>query len=170
MDSWYALQVATGREGDVVAMLHRCGIQAIAPAVGRLERKGGEWQMVSRRAIPGYVFVRCQMNAPLYYHLMGKPYVLRLLGQVGERYTAIPDDQVGWIDALHRATGGRTETSRGVRREDDTVEIVSGPLKELEEKIVKVDARGRRATVELTLYDDAYQIDMALDMTDKSDK
>lgn len=166
MDSWYALQVATGREGDVTAMLHRSGIQAIAPAVGRLERKGGKWDMVIRRAIPGYVFVRCLMTAPLYYHLMGKPHVLRLLGQRGGQYTAIPEGQIGWIDGLHRATGGRGETSQGVRRADGSVEIVSGPLLALADKIAHVDARARRATVELELYQDKYQIDMALDVTD----
>ena len=165
MDSWYALQVSTGREGDVTAMLHRCGIQAIAPAVGRLERKGGKWEMVNRRAIPGYVFVRCIMTAPLYYHLTGKPHVLRLLGQAGGRYTAIPEGQISWIGALHEATGGRAEASWGVKRADGTVEIVAGPLLTLADRIVKVDARGRRATVELELYDDKYQIDMALDVT-----
>ena len=167
MDSWHALQVATGREADVAVMLRRCGIQSIAPIVWRYERKDGHWQYKNRCAIPGYVFVRCQMTTPLYYHLTRKPGVVRLLGVDGGRYMAIPDEQINWIDTLHRMTGDQdTAVSHGARSADGEITITDGPLLALQDKITKIDARRRRATVTLALYDDVYDIDLAVEITD----
>lgn len=169
MDNWYALQVATGREADVCAMLRRTGIQAIAPAVWRAERKDGWWRTVNRCALPGYAFVRCQMNAQLYYHLMRKPGVIKLLGQSGSRFAAIPDDQIRWIIALHSACGGEiAKTSHVIISDDDgRIEIMDGPLLALKDKVTKVDIRRKRATVTLDIYGDTYEIDMAVDLADK---
>lgn len=166
MDSWYALQVVTGREADVAAMLRRCGIQAIAPAVARSERKDGLWVTVVRCAIPGYAFVRCTMTTPLYYHLTRKPHVLRLLG--GAEYTAIPDDQARWIEALSAAAGHATETSTGAVDEAGEVQITGGPLLGLRDRIIRIDARRRRATIAIELYEDTYEVDLGIEV--ESDK
>lgn len=167
MDNWYALQVATGREADVAAMLRRCGIQAIAPAVARHERKDGHWLVAIRCAIPGYVFARCQMTTPLYYHLTRKPGVIKLLGQTGAHYTALPPDQVAWVEALHQACGAdSTRISHGQVGADGAIEIVDGPLLAFRDRITKVDARRRRASIAIEIYDDIYEVDLALDIID----
>lgn len=168
MDNWYALQVLTGKEAEIAARLRRSGIQAIAPDVIRVERKDGSWGMVARRAIPGYIFLRARMTTLLYYHLMGKPGVIKLLG-VGEgHYTAIPDEQMKWIAALGEIYGAHPDqTSHATRCEGGEYEITDGPLLALRDKITKIDMRRKRATVAIELYDETYEIDMAVEaMTD----
>lgn len=168
MDSWYVLQVSTGREPDVSDMLCRCGIQAIAPAVARHERKDGHSMVAIRRAIPGYVFVRCKMTVELYYHLARKPGVIKLLGQDCERFTAIPPEQIKWIEQLHAACGGGTDkTSRGTIAEDGSLVVLDGALVALQDRITKVDVRRRRVTIAIELYDDIYEVDLGIEIIDK---
>lgn len=167
--SWYAMQVLTGREDDVVAMLHRAGIHATAPVRAALERRGGQWEPVRKALLPGYVLIECEMTVQLYYHLGRKPAVVRLLGGAGEVASPIPPEQMRSIGAmmLHYDWDLQAGISRGRRGTNGTVEILDGPLTLVDRsKILKVDARRRRATVELTLYGDTYQTDMALIVED----
>jgi len=163
--SWYAMQVLTGREDDVVAMLHRAGIHATTPVRAVLERRGGQWEPVRKALLPGYVLIECEMTVPLYYHLGRKPAVVRLLGSAGQVVSPISPEQMQAIGAmmLHYDADLQAGISHGRRGADGTVEILDGPLTLIDKtKILKVDARRRRATVELTLYGDTYQTDMAL--------
>jgi len=167
--SWYAMQVRTGREGDVVAMLHRAGIHATAPARAALERRGGQWEPVRRALLPGYVLIEAEMTVRLYYHLSRKPAVVRLLGSAGQVVSPIPPEQMHALGAmmLRYDCDLKAGISLGRRGADGTLEILNGPLTLIDRsKILKVDTRRRRATVELQLYGDTYQIDMALIVED----
>jgi len=168
VDGWYALQVLTGKEADISAMLRRSGVRAIAPSVYRMERRGGEWETVLRRAIPGYVFVKCTMTAPLFYHLTAKPGVLRLLGRYGEQFEAIPPEQVTWIEVLHTATDGKNELVSHVRKDETGTYIMDGPLWALSDKVVNIDIRRRRATVAISIYENTYAVDMAIEPADEA--
>ena len=62
---------------------------------------------------------------------------------------------------LFARSGRDFGVSFGERSNGETV-ITSGPLTALQERIVKVNPRGRRATVELTVLGEARRIEVGL--------
>ena len=84
--------------------------------------------------------------------------MIRLLGADGPE--PVPDEQMEVVRLF--APGGRDfGMSQGERIDGKTV-ITSGPLLELEGKIVKVNARGRRATVSVPILGEAHQVDVGV--------
>lgn len=140
---WYVAQVMTGSEQETARKLTDAGMEAIAPVQILHERRHGKWWPIRRVVFPSYVFVRTGMTPRFYYFISGLPRVIRLLGADGPE--PVPDEQMEVVRLF--APGGRDfGMSQGERIDGKTV-ITSGPLLELEGKIVKVNARGRRATV-----------------------
>lgn len=56
--------------------------------------------------------------------------------------------------------------------ENDRIKVVSGPLKDLEGKIIKVDKRKKRAKIKLNLYENSFLIDFGFELIEplKNDK
>ena len=161
---WHALQVLTGKEQDVAAQLRRVGIQAIAPEEQSMERRSGAWETIRKTLLPGYVLIHVDMTVTLYYNLTRKPFVLALIGSAGDRFAPIPDEQILVLHGLMlRGDDPAYGISHGRRGADGRIEFTSGPLAGIDPaRILKVDARRRRATVEISLYDDTYKTDVAI--------
>ena len=168
--NWYALQALTGKEQDVAAMLRRAGIQAVAPEEQCLERRGGEWQTIRKPLLPGYVLIHVDMTVTLYYNLTRKPHVLKLIGGAGDKFAPIPDEQIQILhDFMPRGDDPTYGISHGRRGADGQIEFTRGPLARIDpSKILKVDARRRRATVEISLYEDTYKTDVAMILDDET--
>lgn len=155
---WYVAQVMTGSEQETARKLTDAGMEAIAPAQVLHERRHGKWWPIRRVVFPSYVFVRAGMTPRTYYFITGLPRVIRLLG--GDGPEAVPDEQMEMVKLF--APGSRDfGVSEGERIDGKTV-ITSGPLLELEGQIVKVNARGRRATVEVPILGDTHQVDVGV--------
>ena len=156
--AWYVAQVMTGTEETAADKLRSAGMDALAPAQVLHERRHGKWWPVRRIVFPGYVFIRVGMAPRAYYYIKQLPHVIRLLGTDGPE--AVPDAQMEIVQAF--ANGGRDfGMSEGDKIDGKTV-ITSGPLSQLEGKIVKVNARARRATVEVPILDATYQVDAGI--------
>ena len=156
--AWYVAQVMTGTEETAADKLRSAGMDALAPAQVLHERRHGKWWPVRRIVFPGYVFIRVGMSPRVYYYIKQLPHVIRLLGTDGPE--AVPDEQMEIVQTF--ANGGRDfGMSEGDKIDGKTV-ITSGPLAQLEGKIVKVNARARRATVEVPILDATYQVDAGI--------
>lgn len=158
---WYVAQVMTGSEQETARKLTDAGMEALAPVQILHERRHGKWWPIRRVVFPSYVFVRTGMTPRFYYFISGLPRVIRLLGADGPE--PVPDEQMEVVRLF--APGGRDfGVSQGERIDGKTV-ITSGPLLELEGKIVKVNARGRRATVSVSILGEAHQVDVGVIVT-----
>ena len=134
---WYVAQVMTGSEQETARKLTDAGMEAIAPVQILHERRHGKWWPIRRVVFPSYVFVR-----------------------TADGPEPVPDEQMEVVRLF--APGGRDfGMSQGERIDGKTV-ITSGPLLELEGKIVKVNARGRRATVSVPILGEAHQVDVGV--------
>ena len=140
---WYVAQVMTGSEQETARKLTDAGMEALAPVQILHERRHGKWWPTRRVVFPSYVFVRTGMTPRFYYFISGLPRVIRLLVR------------------LFAPDGRDFGMSQGERIDGKTV-ITSGPLLELEGKIVKVNARGRRATVSVPILGDTHQVDVGV--------
>ena len=155
---WYVAQVLTGSEAETARRLTEAGMEAIAPVQVLHERRHGVWRLMRRTVFPGYVFVRVALIPRTYYHIQRQPQVVRLLG--GAAPEAVPEEEMAAV-LLFARSGRDFGGSCGERSNGETV-ITSGPLTALQERIVKVNPRGRRATVELTVLGEARRIEVGL--------
>lgn len=156
--AWYVVFVMTGTEEEVAGKLDGAGMQAAAPVQVLYERRHGKWWPVRRVVFPGYVFIHAALTNHLYYFITHQAHVHRLLG--GGEPQAVPEEQMQVV--LFFANEGRDfGVSQGEKSGGRTV-VTSGPLVKLQEHILKVNARSRRATVEVPLLDRTIQVDAAI--------
>jgi transcriptional antiterminator NusG len=164
--SFFVIQVKTGNE-------ERCQLQAgkfLHPERERLFwprrslriRRQGQWRDTDAPIFPGYLFLQAeQLETELYWRLKGLPGFQRFLRDnthiepLGPRDRELLQHFLSFGEVLHRST----VTFDADRR----IRVISGPLKSLEGRIVKVDRRKGRARVRLELYEDAFLIDFGFD-------
>ena len=158
---WYVIQVLTGTEQSTATVLSAAGMRAIAPAEVLHERRHGRWWPIRRTVFPGYVFVHAEMRDRVYYYIKRLPHVIRLLGANGPE--PVPDEQMETV-LLFSPQGRDFDVSQAERSDGKTI-ITSGPLYQMQEQIVKISARARRATLAVPLLGDTYQVDVGVVVT-----
>ena len=134
---WYVAQVLTGSEEETARQLTAAGMEAIAPAEVLYERRHGKWRLIRRMVFPGYVFIRAELKPRTYYNIQRQPRVIRLLG--GGTPEPVPEEQM----------------------EAGTV-VTSGPLTALEDRIVSINARARRASVEIDVLGRTHRVEAGI--------
>lgn len=159
--AWYVAHVLTGTEQEIASKLNSAGMRALAPVEVLHERRHGKWWPVRRTVFPGYVFVRAAMSTRIYYYIKQLPHVIRLLGTDGPE--AVPDEQMEIVECFAN-DGLDFGVSEGEKIDGKTV-ITSGPLVKLEGRITKINARGRRATVEVPILGDTHRVDVGVIVT-----
>jgi transcriptional antiterminator NusG len=164
--AWYVAQVMTGKEQEVAEKLNAAGMQAIAPTEIIEERRNGNWWPRRRSVFPGYIFINTAMTDRVYYFIKKQMGVIRLLGSSAPE--SVPPEQMEAV--LYFDNNGRDfGISEGKRKGGKTV-ITKGPLKQLSDKITKVNARARRATVEIPLLNSTLQVECSIKVSSSKEK
>ncbi len=172
MREWYVLHVMTGKETDTKAVIKRDipditatvpeeEIVTMAPQRRLMERKNGKWKIVIKNVFPGYVFIRAEMSAELYYKLTGIPSVIRILGANGPH--PVPPDEMQTILWLTN-DGDVLDISEVTMTEGSKIKVIAGPLVGLEGNIVKIDARRHRAKVQLVLMGEQRIVELGINL------
>ncbi len=138
MISWSVLQVMTGKELQVAALIKAQAIAyACMPTRHLFERHQGKWQYVHKPIFPGYVFVETIMTPARYYAMLGVPGAIRFLSKSTAGLPAIvPEEQ---MEPILRLKDGDPDESL----------------------IVSKDERRRRAVIRLSLLDETKYIEVA---------
>lgn len=165
--NWYVAQVMTGKEEEVKARIREYGITAVVPKKRMMEQKCGKWRGVVRVIFPGYVFiVICAMEAEAYYKIRSVTGVIKLLGDEQGPISILEAE----VSAILRLTqNGDLLGLSEVFVEGGKINVVSGPLKGLEGKIVKLDARRYRAKVNISLMGESRIVDLPVNVIKKSE-
>jgi transcriptional antiterminator NusG len=164
--TFFVIQVRTGNE-------ERCQLQAgrflrsererlFWPRRSLRIRRQGRWRDSVAPVFPGYLFLQTEeLPSELYWSLKGLPGFVRFLPDnhhiepLGARDRELLQHFLSFGEVLDR--------SRVSFDADRRIRVISGPLKTLEGRIVRVDRRKGRARVRLELYDDAFLIDFGFD-------
>lgn len=162
-NSWYVLHVRTGQERDVAEAIQALpDTTAIVPMRIMLELRRGAWTEVSRTLFPAYVFCKTLLTASRYYELVNISGVIRMLGS-GSSLLPLPVPETEMSPVLALGMGGRPiGISQAVRTSGGRIRIIEGPLRLLPGRITRIDARRRRATVELPLMGEDKPVQLAL--------
>jgi transcriptional antiterminator NusG len=132
-------------------------------------RRGGRWRESLASIFPGYLFLEGESVSPeIYWRFKSITGFRRFLKDnhniepVGPRDRAIIQHFISCGEIVHRSTVVFDEHNR--------IRVISGPLKGLEGRIIKVDRRKGRARVKLELYEDSFTIDFGFDSLERADR
>jgi len=163
---FFAVQIWTGDENRFLSIatqkLRNAPVRFYWPRRSLRIKRGGEWKESLAPIFPGYMFVQAdQLRPELYISLKEAPGFLRFLLSNDNIVPLERTDQ----DLLSHflGFGEIVDKSMVYFDQDKRIRVVSGPLKGLEGRIVRVDRRKGRARVRLEMYQDSFEIDFGFD-------
>ena len=163
---FFVLQVRTGGE----ERFRRQAEKVLTPQRGELfwprrslrVRRAGAWRETVAPIFPGYLFLRADhLSSTLFQELKGLPGFTRFLRDnsdvepLGERDLLILQHFLSFGEVVHRSKVSFDANRR--------IQVLDGPLKALQGRIVRVDRRKGRARVRLELYENSFLIDFGFD-------
>jgi transcription termination/antitermination protein NusG len=168
--NYYAMQVKTRSEDTYIKLALLSvdrepsgAVRLLFPRRKMPVRKRGAMKSELQPVFPGYVFleVEGELSTDLYWSLRTTPGFFRFLP---ENALAKPLEGRDLSMLRHFLSFGPVaESSKVTFDAQDRIQVVSGPLKGLEGRIIKVDKRKGRAKIKLDLYDESFLIDLAFE-------
>lgn len=153
---YYVIQVTSGMESKIeeqIAVLIEKELygRCFHPVRHVRKKFRGEWRELHEKLLPGYIFITSEHVRELYLRLQDIPTLSRILGKDGEQFVPLPEHEVEWLERLMGPEGQNAEVqiSEISVSEEDVITILSGPLKDMEGCIKKIDLHRRIAKVEV---------------------
>lgn len=166
---WYVIQVATGKEEQILNMIKKYGAQkylkeCFIPKYERRRKYLGQWHQEKAVLFPGYIFIISDEVEGLYLALKQVPRLTKLLG-VGEKWTPMTKEDIAIIEAL-------SGKERLVKYSEGyivggKVTITSGPLMRMEALIRRIDRHKRMAWMEIEIFGRKTEIQAGLEIIRK---
>lgn len=170
---WYVMQVISGREGHTALLMERILSQEILEKcfvpMRRMRKKyEGSWREVTEKLFPGYVFLFSKQPQLLYDELKQIPALTKLLGSCEEYFTPLSEDDMKLLKKMN--WDGQEEPVVGLSKaavlENREIKILSGPLKNLEGQIQKINLHKRIAVVETEFMGNCARIHLGIEIVD----
>lgn len=161
---YYVLQVAPGTETKtethISSILSReLYGECFHPTRHMRKKFHGIWKDIHEKLLPGYVFITTDDIRKLYMELQKIPLLTKLLGKEDEYFAQLKDRDAEWLERLMGQNGSRTDGEEGEWHEvslsqvsveeGSGVRVVSGPLKDMDGMIKKINLHKRMAEVEV---------------------
>jgi len=170
MESWYAVQVRTGREEAVLQLSKKIINESVLkecfiPYYERMKRYQGEWHKELHILFPGYVFLITEQIESLFWELKRIPEFTKILGD-GVESIALQEEEKKMLMEI----GGQKhlfEMSQGYIV-GDMVIITSGPMKKMKGTIIFIDRHKRVAIIQLDMFGRKIEINMGLEIIKKT--
>lgn len=165
---WFALQVMSAKEEQFrrLALAHPERPQELHiyfPRRAMRVRRQGRETVDEQALFPGYLFVSLEELTPqLVRFFQGVPGFVRWLG-TGRTIRALDARDLEILGHFLRF-GERLGISQAAFNDQMRIEVLAGPLKGLEGRIVRVDKRKGRARVRLDLYDSSFEVDFGFEL------
>ena len=163
---WYVVQVYSGREEYARELIEkyvcRENIEACKiPLYARMRKQDEQWYPETKVLFPGYLFVKTQNVIRLYERLRSIPRMTRLLG-TGNEIVPITKEEEQFLVRI-----GGDELIIGMSKgiiEQGKVTIMSGPLRNMEGSIRKINRHKRLAWVEVKLFGREMNVPLGLEI------
>lgn len=124
------------------------------------------------KLLPGYVFMNSENAEELYLALKHIPMLTKVLGRDSNYFTALTDRETEWLEALI-STGqdgritGEIPLSQIEVTENDEIKILSGPLRDMEGRVKRINLHKRFAEVEVEFMGRMIIIHLGIEMVEK---
>jgi len=146
--NWYALHTRSHFEQKVYDGLQGKSVEAFYPRMQVMSRRRDRSMKILVPMLPGYVFVRTDLNPDAYWRIIRTVGVVRMVGFEG-RAVAAREEEIGSLMILDCTD--RTVQNRAYMRRGDRVIVMEGPLKGLTGFYLKHKADSQRVVVSVEL-------------------
>ncbi len=177
--NYYVLQVAPREEEKAEAHIRKIlpdgsYDQCFHPTRQLRKKFHGKWVDVHEKLLPGYVFVTTEDANELHLQLKKVPLLTRMLGRDAESFVRLTEKDVSWLERLlgqsaRSASSEKKEAglSQIAVQEGNAIRIVSGPLKDLEGMIRKINLHKMIAEVEVPFMNGETVIHLGVEMVEQ---
>ena len=166
---WHVLQVQGGKEEYVKKFLSEnfTGVIPFLPKRILLERRRGKMERIVKPLFPGYLFFTGHFTHENLTLLHKATFFKKILYNESCEFARIPHREMEFLFSL---TGGSdfVDISDAAFDENDRIRVISGPLKEMEFSITKVDRRRQRVTAVIEFFNEFREITLSYDVIEKS--
>jgi transcriptional antiterminator NusG len=172
---YYVIQVAPGMEEKTEILIQRrvrneLYARCFHPVRHVRKKFHGEWKDQHEKLLPGYVFIMSNSIQELYLELQKVPLLTKLLGKDGEQFVALQEDEGGWLERLMGPAGDFSEVGLSqVVAEQDKVIVLSGPLKNIEGFVKKINLHKRIAEVEVDFMNRKTILHLGIEIVGKNE-
>lgn len=183
---WYVIHSYSGHENRVKTQLttrietqdmedHIFQIEV--PMEDATEVKGGQKKVVRRVRIPGYVYVRMDMNEGSWRVVRDTPGVTGFVGNATDP-TPLSFDEIFSVLApsvglpeKKRASSASTKTAAAQKVPDftigESVTVMDGPFETMPASIAEIDSEHRKLRVLVSIFGRETPVELAFDQVDK---
>lgn len=168
---WYVLHTFSGYENvakqnleivtDKYALQERI-FDIVIPMEDVVEEKNGKRKVVSRKIMPGYIYVKMIYGDDIWHAVTRTRGITGFVGPKG-RPLPLNDDETRKMH-LEKVTVISVDLSV-----DDKVEVLDGPLNGFVGTVVSVDAQGKKCRVIVEMFGRETPVDLGLDQVRKVD-
>lgn len=171
---WYVIQVRSGKEQEFRSLSLRHikaenQAELYIPMRCLTIRRHGKELNEQRPVYPGYVFLTTPQLDPEQAGLYRRvPGFQKWLGNAAKPQAMARED----LQILQQflAYGEVLGISRVQYSSEMRIQVIDGPLKGLEGRIIRVDKRKRRAHVRLDLYRSSFEVDFSFELIEQKEK
>ncbi len=174
--NYFVFQVMTGEEKKFIKLaeynLKTQGVDLfetgsiIWPQRKLTIRKKGVLKEKVAPIFPGYLFIETEeINPDVYWTLKKTSGFIRFLKSNQNIEPVHGQDKKLLLHFL--SFGEIVEKSKVWFDENNRIRVLSGPMKGLEGKIIKVDRRKKRAKIKLSLYEESFKVDFGFEILEK---
>jgi transcriptional antiterminator NusG len=174
--NWYAVQVATGCENkmiqEIVSKVATSDLQEsfgdmIVPTEETVELKDGKKRNVTRKLIPGYIFVEMDMNDDAWYLVRNATKVLGFLGgKKGKKPLPMPKKEV---EAMLNKDTVEEDKPRLKMAFDfgEVVRVASGPFADFQGTVEEINYDKHRLVVSVMIFGRSTPVELEFNQVEK---
>lgn len=154
---WYALHTRSRFEQKVYDGLRGKSMEAFLPRIQVMSRRKDRRKKILIPMLPGYVFVRSQLQAEEHLQILKTIGVVRMVGFMGKA-TPANDDEISSLMILDGTD--RTVQNRAYMKKGDRVIIAEGPLKGLMGFYIHHKSKSDRVVVSIDLLHRSLEVEI----------
>jgi transcriptional antiterminator NusG len=154
---WYALHTRSRFEQKVYDGLRGKSMEAFLPRIQVMSRRKDRRKKILIPMLPGYVFVRSQLQAEEHLQILKTIGVVRMVGFRGKA-TPANDDEISSLMILDGTD--RTVQNRAYMKKGDRVIIAEGPLKGLMGFYIHHKSKSDRVVVSIDLLHRSLEVEI----------
>jgi transcriptional antiterminator NusG len=168
--NYFAVQVRTRDEGKFMTLAEKHGavqpLQLIFPRRMLKIRRRGRYRQELAPLFPGYIFLFGNVVPPeTYWRIKRIPGFFRFLKSNHDIQPLAGEERELLVHFL--SYGEIVKSSTVIFDENSRIQVLNGPMKGLEGRIVKVDKRKGRAKIKLDMYGDSFLVDVGIEIIEK---
>ena len=173
---WYVMQVASNRESSTVTLLEELMPsyvmeQCFVPVRKMMKKFKGRWQEVTEKLFPGYVFLISGQPELLYEELKDIPALTKMLGSCEQKVTPLSEGDIQLLKKLQNWMDDEIVSEVDISQihvaEGNQIQIISGPLSNMEGQIKKINLHKRIAVVEVEFMGNKSLLHLGIEMVEK---